>query len=140
MKLLITLTLKNNTTVTRQFDGRPFFETTFVDLSDRLGLTSMSTDCQKNTLEGLRLRKNRTLIPEQKQQLMDSPDLTGDERLLLDIARDDMTTVVGTDVVYDVVDVVKGLSVGNVDDVNDFFETFDDWDDVVELEFKKIEV
>lgn len=136
MNLKITINFNDNKQITEMFNGQAFFETTFVDMSVCLGLTTPSTEELANTLQGLKLRRNRTLTQEQKQAVLDG-DLTGDERVVLDIARDDKTTVDGTDVVKDIVMAFKGEKMGNLEDINNFFENIN-FDDVKSLIFEKV--
>lgn len=53
-----------------------FIEQLFVQTSDSLGLTGPNVKESENTLDGLRLRRNRRLTDQQKQSVVDSPLLT----------------------------------------------------------------
>ena len=137
MNLLIKITKKDSTVLSRQFDGHVFYDTTFVDMSDRLGLTTKTAEMCKNTKEALKLRKNRKLTNEQKQAVLDSPDLTGDERVVLDIVRDDYVDIDG-DVVDDVVSCFSGMQISNLEEINNFFEeAIDNFKEISRLEFIK---
>lgn len=119
---LVVVLKTTDETVRKTFDGHAFYEKTFVDLSDRLGLTRPSKEECQNNLEGLRLRRQRRLTDDQKQRLLDSQDLTGDERLILELARDNKKAIEGEETIKDIVFAFSGLKVGNIEDINEFFE------------------
>ena len=83
MKLVFYLKdAKGNILVSYDTD-ESIFERLFVQVSDGLGLTRPTVEESANSLDGLRLRRQRRLTNDQKEAVLNSQELSGVQKDLL---------------------------------------------------------
>ncbi|MBO5712571.1 MAG: hypothetical protein J6R47_07000 [Acholeplasmatales bacterium] len=137
MNLLISCyDVNNNILYQNEFDGQAFYEASFWQTSDKLGITKMGIEMKKNSKEALELRRNRKITDEEKTKTLASSKLKSDVKAVLEIAITDLKRFEGDDV-NNIISNLSGLKIGAVEDINSWFEEID-LSVVTAIEFKKI--
>lgn len=109
-----------------------FIEQLFVQTSDSLGLTRLTVKESENTLDGLRLRRNRRLTDEQKQSVVDSPLLTEKQKKVFEFLYCQSN---GCSDSQDIVDGLLSLDCDCLSDVKEWIEEMEI--DINLINFKK---
>jgi hypothetical protein len=137
MNLLITCyDVNNNVLFENEFNGQAFYEASFWQTSDKLGITKMGIEMKKNSREALELRRNRKISEEEKQKTLASAKLKADVKSVLEIAMTDLKRFEGEDV-NNIISNLSGLKIGAAEDINSWLEEID-LSAVTAIEFKKI--
>ena len=137
MNLLISCyDVNNNILYQKEFDGQAFYEASFWQTSDKLGITKMGIEMKRNSKEALELRRNRKITEEEKLKTLASPKLKDDVKAVLEIAMTDLKRFDGNDV-NNIISNISGLKIGVTEDINSWLDEID-LTAVTAIEFKKI--
>ena len=137
MELLLSCyDINENLLCQEKFDGHAFYEASFWQTSDKLGITKMGIEMKRNSKEALELRRHRKITEEEKNKTLASSKLKADIKAILEIAMTDFKRFEG-EAAKDIISMMSGLKIGNLEDINSFLED-NDLSNLHIIEFKKI--
>lgn len=120
MELIIKILDENkNVLLSEVFDGRAFYEAPFVFLANELGLYEIPKDALLSSLESLEKRLNLVLDNDIKNELLESEDLSDNDKELLNLINNKNLQLIHPKYFYNL---IKNIEYGNFEDIRNFIE------------------